>query len=121
MSSLDQLAAGALVRARPWDVAGAAFGAPMVLWGFLGWFGTVGDSGGGMSGFYSGTGAAGIGLVLAASAATVHLLLAGRPHRAEAPPVGALLAGGRGDRGARRHDHQAGQRHRPGRARWRAC
>src|SRR5919199_700944 len=77
MNSLDQLAAGALVRARPWDVVGAAFGVPMVLWGFLGWFGTVGDSAGGTSGFYSGTGAAGIALVLAASALTANQVLAG--------------------------------------------
>jgi len=94
MSSLDQLAAGALVRARPWDVAGAAFGAPMVIWGFLGWFGAIGDSGGGISGFYSGTGAAGIGLVLAASAVVLHQILAGRAHLAETPPVAAMLAAG---------------------------
>jgi hypothetical protein len=93
MNSLDQLAAGALVRARPWDVAGAVLGVAMVLWGFLGWFGTVGDSSGGSSGFYSGTGAAAIGLVLAASALTVNQLLAGRAHEAAAPPVSALLAG----------------------------
>jgi hypothetical protein len=93
MTSLDQFAAGALVRARPWDVVGAVLGVPMVLWGFLGWFGTVGDSSGGTSGFYSGTGAAGIGLVLAASALTVNQLLAGRAHDAAAPPVSALLAG----------------------------
>ena len=93
MDSLDQLAAGALVRARPWDVVGAAFGAPMVLWGFLGWFGTVGDPGGGTPGFYAGTGAAGIALVLAASAMTLNQILAGRPHQAAAPPVAALLAG----------------------------
>src|SRR3954470_19089932 len=94
MSSLDQLAAGALVRARPWDVVGAAFGAPMVLWGFLGWFGTVGDSGGGCSGFYSGTGAAGIGRVPAGSAVPQHQLLAGRTPQAEPAPVAALLAAG---------------------------
>src|ERR1700712_1649498 len=93
MNSIDQLAAGALVRARPWDVVGAALGAPMVLWGFLGWFGTVGDSGGGTSGFYSGTGAAGIARVLAASALTLNQVLAGRAHQAETPPVAAMLAG----------------------------
>lgn len=96
MNSVDQLAAGALVRARPWDVVGAVLGVAMVLWGFLGWFGTVGDSAGGSSGFYSGTGAAGIGLVLAASALTLNQVLAGRAHEATAPPVAALLAGAAG-------------------------
>ena len=91
--SLDQLAAGALVRARPWDVVGAALGAPMIVWGFLGWFGTVGDSGGGVPGFYSGTGAAGIALVLAAAALTLHQLLEGRAHTSTSPPVAAFLAG----------------------------
>ena len=91
--SLDQLAAGALVRARPWDVVGAALGAPMIVWGFLGWFGTVGDSGGGIPGFYSGTGAAGIALVLAAAALTLHQLLEGRAHTSTSPPVAAFLAG----------------------------
>ena len=92
MSQLDQLPAGAIVRARLWDVIGAGLAAPMVLWGFLGWFGTAGDSGGGMPGFYSGTGAAGIGLVLAAAALTVSLLLAGRPHEKASPPAGVFLA-----------------------------
>ena len=92
MSQLDQLPAGAVVRARPWDVIGAGLAAPMVLWGFLGWFGTVGDSGGGMPGFYSGTGAAGIGLVLAAAALTANQLLAGRPHEKASPPVSVFLA-----------------------------
>jgi hypothetical protein len=92
MSQLDQLPAGAVVRARPWDVIGAGLAAPMVLWGFLGWFGTVGDSGGGMPGFYSGTGAAGIGLVLAAAALTANQLLAGRPHEKASPPVPVFLA-----------------------------
>jgi len=93
MTSLDQLAAGALLRARPWDVVGAALGVAMVLWGFMGWFGTVGDSAGGTPGFFSGTGAAGIALVLAASALTLNQVLAGRAHEAAAPPVAALLAG----------------------------
>lgn len=93
MSQLDQLAAGALVRARPWDAIGAGLAAPMVLWGFLGWFGTVGDSGGGQPGFYAGTGAAGIGLVLAAAALTLNQLLEGRPHQRTGPPVAVLLAG----------------------------
>jgi hypothetical protein len=92
MSQLDQLPAGAIVRARPWDVIGAGLAAPMVLWGFLGWFGTAGDSGGGLPGFYSGTGAAGIGLVLAAAALTVSQLLAGRPHEKASPPAGVFLA-----------------------------
>jgi hypothetical protein len=92
MSQLDQLPAGAVVRARPWDVIGAGLAAPMVLWGFLGWFGTVGDSGGGMPGFYSGTGAAGIALVLAAAALTANQLLAGRPHERASPPVPVFLA-----------------------------
>jgi hypothetical protein len=92
MSQLDQLPAGAVVRARPWDVIGAGLAAPMVLWGFLGWFGTVGDSGGGMPGFYSGTGAAGIALVLAAAALTANQLLAGRPHERSSPPVSVFLA-----------------------------
>ncbi|HTZ43905.1 MAG TPA: hypothetical protein VMB79_08565 [Jatrophihabitans sp.] len=93
MSQLDQLPAGAVVRARPWDVIGAGLGAPMVLWGFLGWFGTVGDSGGGMPGFYSGAGAAGIGLVLAASSLTLTLMLSGRAHDRGSPPAAVFLAG----------------------------
>ncbi len=92
MSQLDQLPAGAVVRTRPWDVIGAGLAAPMVLWGFLGWFGTAGDSGGGMPGFYAGAGAAGIGLVLAAAALTVNQLLAGRPHQKASPPVAVFLA-----------------------------
>ncbi len=92
MSQLEQLAAGAIVRARPWDVVGAALAAPMVLWGFLGWFGTVGDAGGGVPGFFSGTGAAGIGLVLAGSALALHQILEGRPHERISPPVSAFLA-----------------------------
>ncbi len=63
----------------------------MVLWGFLAWFGTVGDSGGGTPGFFSGTGATGIALVLAASALTLHQILEGRPHSAASPPVAAFL------------------------------
>ena len=93
MSQLDQLPAGAVVRARPWDVTGAALTAPMVLWGFLGWFGTAGDSGGGSSGFYSGAGSAGIALVFAAGALAITQIMAGRPHSRTAPPVSALLAG----------------------------
>ncbi|MEO6703225.1 MAG: hypothetical protein ABI140_20015 [Jatrophihabitantaceae bacterium] len=93
MSQLDQFAAGALIRARPWDVLGAALAAPMVVWGFLGWFGTVGDSAGGQPGFFAGTGAAGIGLVLAASALALNQLLAGLAHHRVAPPVAVWLAG----------------------------
>ncbi|HET6210098.1 MAG TPA: hypothetical protein VFD94_06930, partial [Jatrophihabitans sp.] len=93
MSQLEQVAAGALIRARPWDVAGVGLAAPMVIWGFLGWFGTVGDSAGGQPGFFSGTGAAGIGLVLAAAAVALNQSLAGRPHQPTSPPVAALLAG----------------------------
>src|SRR3712207_6614457 len=93
MSARDPLAAGSLVRARPWDVAGAALAAPVVLWCFLGSFGTVGDSAGGTPGFYSGAGAAGIALVLAAASLTVIQVLAGRAHQAESPPVAAMLAG----------------------------
>jgi hypothetical protein len=93
MSQLEQVAAGALIRARPWDVAGVGLAAPMVIWGFLGWFGTVGDSAGGQSGYFSGTGAAGIGLVLAAAAVALNQSLAGRPHQPTSPPVAALLAG----------------------------
>lgn len=92
MSQLEQLPAGAVVRARPWDVGGAGLAAPMVLWGFLGWFGTVGDSSGGASGFFSGTGAAGIGLVFAAAAITINQVLAGRAHDRTSPPLPALLA-----------------------------
>src|SRR6476646_9214485 len=93
MSQLEQVAAGALIRARPWDVVGAGLAAPMVLWGFLGWFGTVGDSAGGQPGFFSGTGAAGIGLVLAAAALTLNQSLEGRPHQRTSPPVAVFLAG----------------------------
>jgi hypothetical protein len=93
MSQLEQMAAGALIRARPWDVVGAGLAAPMVLWGFLGWFGTVGDSAGGQPGFFSGTGAAGIGLVLAAAALALNQSLEGRPHQRTSPPVAVLLAG----------------------------
>jgi hypothetical protein len=93
MSQLDQLAAGAIVRARPWDAVGVALAAPMVVWGFLGWFGTVGDSGGGQPGFFAGTGAAGIGLVLAASALTLSHVLAGRPYDRTSPPAPVFLAG----------------------------
>jgi hypothetical protein len=92
MSQLGQLPAGPLVRARPWDVIGAGLAAPMVLWGFLGWFGIAGDSGGGMPGFYSGAGAAGIGLVLAAAGLTANQLLAGRPHDRASPPTAVFLA-----------------------------
>ncbi|HEX2902176.1 MAG TPA: hypothetical protein VHO01_01855 [Jatrophihabitans sp.] len=93
MSQLDQLPAGTILRARPWDVLGAGLAAPMVLWGFLGWFGTVGDSSGGASGFFSGTGAVGIGAVLAAAALTTNQMLAGRAHSRTSPPVAVLLAG----------------------------
>jgi hypothetical protein len=93
LDRLDQLAGAALVRARPWDVIGAALGGPMLLWGFFGWFGTVGDTGGGVPGFFGGTGAAGISLVLAASALTLNLVLAGKAHTNSAPPVAVLLAG----------------------------
>jgi hypothetical protein len=92
MSQLDQLPAAAVVRTRLWDVIGAGLAAPMTLWGFLGWFGTAGDSGGGLPGFYSGTGATGIGLVLAAAALTVSQLLAGRPHEKASPPAAVFLA-----------------------------
>jgi len=92
MSQLDQLPAAAVVRTRLWDVIGAGLAAPMVLWGFLGWFGTAGDSGGGLPGFYSGTGATGIGLVLAAAGLTVNQLLAGRPHERASPPAAVFLA-----------------------------
>ena len=64
MSQLDQLAAAAVVRARPWDVVGAALGAPDGAVGLPRWFGTAGDAGAGVPGFFAGTGAAGIGLVL---------------------------------------------------------
>lgn len=93
MSQLEQMAAGTLIRARPWDVVGAGLAVPMVLWGFLGWFGTVGDAAGGQPGFFSGTGAAGIGLVLAAAAVALNQSLEGRPHQRTSPPVAALLAG----------------------------
>jgi hypothetical protein len=89
---LDQVAAGTLIRARPWDVTGAALGIPMILWGFLSWFGVVGDAGGGVPGFFSGTGAAGIGLVLAASAVSINQILAGRAYTAGAPSVQILLS-----------------------------
>lgn len=92
MSQLEQLPAGAIVRARPWDVGGVGLAAPMVLWGFLGWFGTVGDSSGGASGFFSGTGAVGTGLVFAAAACTLNQVLAGRPHERTSPPLSALLS-----------------------------
>jgi hypothetical protein len=88
----DQLAGAALVKARPWDVIGAALGAPMIVWGLLGWFSTVGDSAGGVPGFFSGTGAAGIALVLAASASSLNQILAGRPHDSSAPPISVFLA-----------------------------
>ncbi|HEX4727602.1 MAG TPA: hypothetical protein VH298_07380 [Jatrophihabitans sp.] len=93
MSQLEQVAAGALIRARPWDLTGVGLAAPMVIWGFLGWFGTVGDSAGGLPGFFSGAGAAGIGLVLAAAAVALNQSLAGRPHQPTSPPVAAMLAG----------------------------
>jgi hypothetical protein len=93
MSQFEQVAAGALIRARPWDLTGAGLAAPMVVWGFLGWFGTVGDSAGGQPGFFSGTGAAGIGLVLAAAAVALNQSLAGRPHEPTSPPVAAMLSG----------------------------
>ena len=91
---LRQLGGAAVLRARPWDVIGAALGAPMIIWGLLDWFATAGDSGGGTSGFYSGTGAAGIALVLAASALTLNLALSGRAHSDTAPPVAVFLATG---------------------------
>ena len=90
---LDQVAGAPMLRARPWDVIGAAVGAPMVLWGLLGWFGTVGDTGRGIPGFFSAPGAVGIGLVLAASALTLGQIFEGRAHRATGPPVAVLLAG----------------------------
>jgi hypothetical protein len=97
MSSADdrlaRVAGGRLIRARPWDVTGAALGMPMILWGFLSWFGVVGDAGGGVAGFFSGTGAAGIALVLAASAVTVNQILTGRAYTAGAPSVQILLGG----------------------------
>ena len=92
-SRLDDLAGAALLRARPWDVIGAALGVPMLVWGLLGWFGTVGDAGGGVSGYFSGTGAAGIGLVLAASCLLLNQILAGLAHSNAAPPVAVLLSG----------------------------
>ena len=92
MSQLDELPAGPVVRARPWDVIGAGLAAPMVLWGFLGWFGIAGDTGGGQPGFYSGAGAAGIALVLAAAGLTTNQLLAGRPHEKASPPVAVFLS-----------------------------
>lgn len=64
----------------------------MVLWGFLGWFGTVGDSGGGVSGFFSGAGATGIGLVFAATAVSAHQILLGRAHTRTSPPLSAFLS-----------------------------
>ena len=91
---LRQLGGAAVLKARPWDVIGAALGAPMIIWGLLDWFATAGDSGGGTSGFYSGTGAAGIALVLAASALTLNLALSGRAHSDTAPPVAVFLAAG---------------------------
>jgi hypothetical protein len=45
-----------------------------------------------MPGFYSGAGAAGIGLVLAATALTVNQLMAGRPHHRASPPAAVFLA-----------------------------
>jgi len=87
----DQLAGVGLARARPWDVTGAAFGAPIVVLGFFSWFGQVGDTGG-VPGYFSGTGAAGIGLALAATALALHQILSGRAHDAAAPPLSALLA-----------------------------
>jgi hypothetical protein len=92
-SRLDDVAGAALLKARPWDVVGAALGVPMLVWGLLAWFGTVGDTGGGVSGFFSGTGAAGIGLVLAASCLMVNQILAGQAHTNAAPPAAVLLAG----------------------------
>jgi hypothetical protein len=91
-SALDQVAGSNLVRARPWDVLGATLGAPMLVWGLLGWFGTVGDSSGGTPGFFSGTGAAAIGLILAASSLALNQVLSGRAHEASAPPVAVFLA-----------------------------
>ena len=109
------MAAGALIRARPWDVIGAGLAVPMVLWGFLGWFGTVGDAAGGQPGFFSGTGAAGIGLVLAAARDRPEPV-AGRPPAPADQPTGRRAAGRGGlGRGARRDDRQTGQRHHPGR------
>ena len=115
MSQLDQLPAGAVVRARPWDVVGAALAAPMVLWGFLGWFGTVGDSGGGTS-----------GILLRHRCGRHRAGVRGHRHHPQpdparpGPPAQQPAAGGvAGRRGRahhpRRHDRQAGQRHHPGR------
>ena len=89
---VKQLAGAALVRARPWDVVGAALAVPMVVWGLLDWFGNVGDSGGGVPGFYSAPGAAGIALSMAASAVVANQILSGRAHENSAPPVAVLLA-----------------------------
>ncbi|MCW2539323.1 MAG: hypothetical protein JWN95_1048 [Frankiales bacterium] len=90
---LADFAAAGLAKARPWDLVGIAVAGLMIVWGLLGWFGSVGDSGAGIPGFYSGTGAAAIGLVLAAAGTTLAQVLAGRPHVAVAPPVSVFLAG----------------------------
>jgi hypothetical protein len=92
-SKLDDLAAAGLVKSRAWDVVGAALGAPMIVWGFLSWFGTAGDEGGGVPGFFTGSGAAGIGLVLAASGYALNQILSGRAHETAGPPVSVFLAG----------------------------
>jgi hypothetical protein len=89
---LQELAGAALIKARPWDVIGAALAVPMVVWGLLDWFGNVGDSGGGVPGFYSAPGATGIALSLAASALITNQILSGRAHLNSAPPVSVLLA-----------------------------
>jgi hypothetical protein len=80
-----------LMKARIWDVLGTSLAVPMLLFGFFDWFGQVGDSGG-ESGFYNGTGAAGIALVLAASAVSLNQILAGRAHEAASPPVSTFLS-----------------------------
>lgn len=82
-----------LLRARVWDVLGAAATVPMVLFGFFSWFGLVGDTGG-EAGFYNGTGAAAIALSVAAGSVALNQMLSGRPHRPQAPPVQAFLAAG---------------------------
>ncbi|UQX87850.1 hypothetical protein M6D93_16305 [Jatrophihabitans telluris] len=90
---LQELAAAGLLKARPWDVIGVALAAPMLVWGLLGWFGTVGDSGGGVPGFSTGAGAVGIGLVLVAAALTLNQVVSGRAHTSSAPPVAVLISG----------------------------
>ena len=90
---LRRVPAGAVVRARPWDVTAAALSLPMVLWGFLFWFGVAGDSSGSIPGYYSGSGAAGIALSLAAGSMALNQILSERAHQASAPPVQVFLGG----------------------------